>query len=484
MYEMDHKRAIDVLLDNTAEIIIEFNNNGEIILANKSAREKLGYAGEMEGRMMGDILKKDFEQCDGDIAAVMDKLQLTKNAVLYRQNNTCFQAYVNISRDFEENKNGIFALDTEISRVMEYEVARNKEIAAQALSTKNDFVANVTHELRTPVNGIRGHVANLKETCISTEQRKTLNIIERCCDNMSAIINNILDFSKLESGRLELEEREFNFKKMIEHVVETNIVVVNEKGLQLSVNIDENVPEFLIGDELRLTQVLNNLLSNAIKFTSVGFIRIDVTVTLKFNDEIELFFWVADSGIGMSEEDKDKLFQSFSQVDTSITRKYGGTGLGLAITKKLLNLMQGSINVESQKGKGSSFSFSVRLHSKETTPQLEQYRKDIRQYFEQIDNQIINGNEDENYIFGTEENRNEIGGRMEKIVLCIELGAWEKAEVLAEELKTFVETSEPEIKKQVLRLEMAIRKENYDLSMDNYKKLKTFLDGNLVGEKE
>ena len=298
---------------------------------------------------------------------------------------------------------------------------------------------------------------------------------------MSAIINNILDFSKLEAGKFVIEQKEFNFYKMVNHAVETNITAINSKGLHIMVNIDKVIPEYLVGDELRLTQILNNLLSNAVKFTSVGYINIEVTRTVQFDDEIELFFVVSDTGIGISPEEKDKLFKSFSQVDASITRKYGGTGLGLAITKQLIELMHGSIHLESEKGKGSSFSFSVRLHMAEDANQEGQSSEQF-EFINQNHDMSQFDNLEEIFQFGTAENTKEIAGKLEKLILCMEVEAWDKAEAFAHNIKELVEQGPKEIKKAAFRLEMNVRKANYDKSLEQYNNLKTLFEQNVGGK--
>lgn len=465
-------------MEQTLELILVIDRTGEILSSNRMAEEELGYDEGLSGTLIAQILKKEFEKDRADTGessnweSVRAALAENGEAIFYRKNGTCFRAMLRLAFEEETERIYLFALNMESSKEMEYEVMRVKEKAQQAMSVRNEFVANVTHELRTPVNGIKGHVENLRETCLTSEQRRTLNIIGHCCDSMSSLINNILDFSKLESGKLELERREFEFRRMMDYVAETNIAAVNEKGLRFSVNIDENIPEFVIGDELRLSQILNNLISNAVKFTSVGFIRVEVTRTLQFNDEIELFFMVVDSGIGISPEEQDRLFQSFSQVDTSITRKYGGTGLGLAITKELVELMRGKVYLESRKGKGSNFSFSVRLNTRETSSEIESLKKDIREFLEQAKNTEELEKVEEYYRFGSEENKKEIESRMEKLILCIELGAWEKAELWAEELKKLAADADTEVKRAVLRLEMNVRKEDYDRSVRQYETVK------------
>lgn len=466
---------IKALMEEALEIVIVFNGKGEIISGNRMAREILLYEDDIRKANIADILRKSFVN-GGELPGLVSALEDEEEAVIYRHNGTCFRGKTRIIRDKETGLYVLYALNLENCMEMKQEIIRVREIAAQAMEVKNEFVANVTHELRTPVNGIRGHADILRDTGLNTQQRKTLDIIEHCCSNMSAIINNILDFSKLQAGKFELDMERFEFREMMENIIATNMAAVNEKGLQLTVNIDENIPRYLTGDELRLTQILNNLISNAVKFTPVGFVRIEVTMTLQFNHEIELFFMVTDSGIGISKEEQDRLFKSFSQVDSSITRKYGGTGLGLAITKELIELMKGNVYLESEKGRGSNFSFSVRLQTADEGGVREEYKKEIFKVLEERRSREGHVQTEDCYIPGTEANHKEIESGMEKIVLSIELGSWEKAELWAGELKRLTENGGDELRRAVLKLEMALRKENYAASMQSYERVRQIIE--------
>ena len=291
---------------------------------------------------------------------------------------------------------------------------------------------------------------------------------------MSAIINNILDFSKMEAGKFSIDTTEFDFYKMIDQVIATHMAEINKKELQMNVYIDKNIPQSVIGDSLRISQILNNLLSNAIKFTMMGSISIDVSKTMQMNDQIELFFMVRDTGIGISKDEQDKLFQSFRQADASITRRFGGTGLGLSITKQLVEMMGGTIHVESEKGKGSCFSFNIKLRINDTIEES----KDLSEVYKKWTNITMNNEQDikENFFeFGSQDNKAELKKRMEKLVLSIELGSWEKAETLEETIKALTENADSDVRRAVLRLGMAIRKEDYEKSMTAYENAKSIL---------
>ncbi len=462
--------------DASLEIILKFDDHGNVLYANASAKGELGYGEELTGISLDKLLPAELHLQEGGFS-LEAALQMTEG-MMYRKNGTCFPVQMAVKQGSGQNL--LFANNIAQRVETERKLVRMKEEMEETLKVRNEFVANVTHELRTPVNGIRGHVTNLLENGVSGEVKGTLDIIIRCCDNMSAIINNILDFSKLEAGKFVIEEKEFNFYKMVNHTVETNIPAINGKGLRIMVNIDKTIPEYLIGDELRLTQILNNFLSNAVKFTSVGYINIEVTKTVQFDDEIELFFVVSDTGIGISPEEKDKLFKSFSQVDASITRKYGGTGLGLAITKQLIELMQGSVHLDSEKGKGSSFSFSVRLH----VAQKEKEENLVSEHFEFINqNQEMPGydNVEKFFQFGTPENVQEIQGKMEKLILCMEVEAWDKAENFAHNIKELLEQAPKDLKRAAFRLEMNVRKADHDKSVEQYESLKAVFEEAIGG---
>lgn len=463
-------------VDASLEIILKFDDNGHILYANSLAKEELGYGEALSEVNLEKLFPAELHMEEGSFS--LDAVRKMTEGMMYRKNGTCFP--VRMAVKVKGDQSLLFAINIAKRVETERKLVRMKEEMEETLKVRNEFVANVTHELRTPVNGIRGHVTNLLENGVPGEVRNTLDIIIRCCDNMSAIINNILDFSKLEAGKFVIEQKEFNFYKMINHTVETNIPAINAKGLRIMVNIDKTIPEYLIGDELRLTQILNNFLSNAVKFTSVGYINIEVTKTLQFDDEIELFFVVSDTGIGISPEEKDKLFKSFSQVDASITRKYGGTGLGLAITKQLIELMHGNVHLDSEKGKGSSFSFSVRLH----VAQKAKEEQGSGEQFEFINqNQELPGIDslEKFFQFGTPENVQEIKSKMEKLILCMEVEAWDKAENFAHNIKELVEQAPKDLKRSAFRLEMNVRKGDYNKSVEQYKSLKALLEENIGG---
>lgn len=241
--------------------------------------------------------------------------------------------------------------------IKELEISKHE--ADNAANIKEQFLANMSHEIRTPVNSIIGFTNLLQKTSLETDQNQFVSYIKNSGENLLHIVNDILDISKIEAGMLHFQKEAYNIKELC---YSTEMLFYNEsksKNIPFKYSIDKNVPEIIIGDEDRLKQILINLVGNAFKFTEKGFIHLSITSTAKIKNSLRLIFKISDTGIGIAEENLNSIFERFEQADSKTTKTYGGTGLGLSIVKKLVSFQGGNITVESQLGKGSTFTFTL-----------------------------------------------------------------------------------------------------------------------------
>ena len=481
---MEQDRVFQYSVDKALEMMLVFDKNGIITYANEAAKQKLEYGAEVCESLITDIFPGTVSSRESLQELTGRSLGEIKERMAYRKNRTCFPVRSRIIA--YEGKYICTANDTSTESFLEKKITQVGEEAEEAERVKTEFVANVTHELRTPVNVILGNIQALMTKEEDREKLKLLQLVERGCRDMNSIINNILDFSKLEAGKFVLEPRQFSFRNMIDYVKGNHSNRIIEKGLEFSVNVSPEIPEYIIGDELRIVQVLNNLISNAYKFTSVGKIHVEVVKTAQNGNRVELFFMVVDSGIGIAKADQDKLFKSFSQVDASVSRKYGGTGLGLNICKQLVELMGGQIHVQSDVGKGSIFSFDIWVEvSQESMDGVEvpSSQTDV-EYSPSTNEEILLHKlqrlsesyvSEKTWIYGEEENKEEIEKKMSKLILSVEMDNWEKAESFAEAIKQLLEDAPREVKSAVLRLKMAVQKGDYDKTVSAYESLKNLI---------
>jgi two-component system, sensor histidine kinase len=308
---------------------------------------------------IGLIEEQYFEKVIADFAGkkYISNHEMNLNAVS-GEKLTCLVSFNEVELNGTLNKVWIFNNITERKK-LENELVAAKEKAEESIHAKESFVANMSHEIRTPITGIMGLTELLGETPLADEQKEYLSGIMHSSESLLTIINEILDISKINAGKIIIEKVPFNLHKIIKNVAFTLEPRALQKGILFKCRIDESVPENVVGDSVRLSQILWNLAGNAIKFTDKGFVEVSVIKLSEEKNKIRLLFTVIDTGIGIAKNRLKNIFEEFTQADSTISRKYGGTGLGLPIANKLVELHGGTISIESQEGLGSAFRFSL-----------------------------------------------------------------------------------------------------------------------------
>ena len=366
---------IRLLLESTAEAIYGIDLTGSCSFANPACARLLGYGhpDELLGRQMHQLIhhtRSDGTCYPPEACPMCSVLQGEEGVhvddeVFWRRDGSSFAAEY---WAFPQRRDGevvgavMTFFDISARRRGEEELRQASAAAEAATRAKSEFLANMSHEIRTPINAAIGMLYLLQQTELSQAQKNYLDKAKSASNMLLRVINDILDFSKIEAGKLELESAPFSLCAVLRDLSAVASATIKEKPVELSLRLAPGVPDFLVGDPLRLGQVLLNLTSNAIKFTEKGKVDLEVMPLARAGEgEVNLRFTVADTGIGMDPEEQEKLFSAFTQADTSTTRRYGGTGLGLTISAQLVEMMGGAIRVASEKGKGSSFSFTVRF---------------------------------------------------------------------------------------------------------------------------
>ncbi|MFA4924895.1 MAG: response regulator, partial [Ignavibacteriaceae bacterium] len=377
------------IIKNSAEGVFQSTFDGRYVTTNPALAKILGYENEFELRKV-DIVKDVYKnpQDREKLIEILKEHKEVRNirVPLKKKDGSTVMVILNdrLVRDedgrffFEGNMQDIteqITLEKERKRAEEklrQEMVRSEELAKDAVrssETKSIFLANMSHEIRTPMNGIIGFLNLIEQGAYksSEELHDFVTTARQSAETLLDLINDILDFSKIEAGKLQLEEEDFNIREIIDSALQTVSTKVNEKRLKMIVDIDQGTTPLLIGDAKRLRQIYINLISNAVKFTEHGQIRITVNSEKVDKERIKIVSAIEDSGLGIPKDKMDALFKSFSQVDGTMSRKYGGTGLGLAICKELVSLMNGSIKVDPDYTKGSRFVFSVILKKQKNT---------------------------------------------------------------------------------------------------------------------
>ncbi|OHU91835.1 MULTISPECIES: two-component regulator propeller domain-containing protein [Pseudoalteromonas] len=386
----DAEQRLELAMQGANAGMWEWDSYRDILVTNSTWSSMLGYLGDEPEQKFGKSVARwralihpdDFDHVQDTLIAYFKK-QTSMFRCEYRMRTAdgTWKWILTIGRSMQHDasaqKKSIFGINMDISDAKHLEAAlkQAKETAERATQAKSDFLSNMSHEIRTPMNAIIGMSYLVLDTELDRKQRNYVEKIHRSGESLLGIINDILDFSKIEAGKLDIELVPFSIEEVLSNCVDVLSIKAQEKGLMLNISLDPHIPRQLQGDPLRIGQVLLNLGSNAIKFTEQdGQVMINVTLEQQFDDRVTLAIAVIDSGIGMTDEQQQRLFESFSQADSSITRKYGGTGLGLAISQKLVTLMGGKIECQSTPEIGSTFSFNLSVQcltdEQITKPQL------------------------------------------------------------------------------------------------------------------
>ncbi|HZX21678.1 MAG TPA: PAS domain S-box protein [Clostridia bacterium] len=358
----DVLKRYQVIFENARDIIYFVDTDGRIVWANESSLRAYGYSRE-------EMLSLTIYDLGEDSQVVKKQMKTVRGKGLFyeslhtRKDGTTFPTEISVKGVYMGGEQILTSIVRDVTerKNAEQELKAAKEEAEKASKSKSEFLANMSHEIRTPLNGMLGMIDLTLLTELNKEQKENLLTAKHCADSLLNIINDILDFSKMEAGKLVIKDENFNIKELIENIARTHAHHAKKKKLDLSYSFSASIPTYLWGDPNRLQQILDNLINNAIKFTENGGVSVSVEEDIRTDDNIGLKFVVTDTGIGISCKDKDRLFEVFSQLDGSYTKKHGGTGLGLAISKRLVETMGGEMWVESEKDKGSIFSFTLKF---------------------------------------------------------------------------------------------------------------------------
>ncbi|MBW6479315.1 MAG: PAS domain S-box protein [Bacteroidales bacterium] len=351
-------------LENAGDLILWIDNNANFTYVNQTAAAKYGYLKEklMGGMGLSDVDTRITNNQWYEMLQILEnKNSLTMESIHKTADGTTFPVEMSVNKVTYDEKKQYFAFVRDISeRNRNTELEQKIQVARKSAALKQQFLANMSHEIRTPMTGIMGMTSLLMRSNLTGAQQEYVRNIKISSENLLNIINDVLDLSKIEAGKMELKPSRIHLAEFVNQIKEMYQHTARSKGINFKTRIDPLIPKAIIVDENRLKQLANNLISNAFKFTDEGEISISFYLQEKRNDYLILSCIVADTGTGISEQNQKQIFEKFTQIDTSLIRPFEGTGLGLAICKELTHLMGGEIYVESELGKGSKFTFTFR----------------------------------------------------------------------------------------------------------------------------
>ncbi|WDF55925.1 PAS domain S-box protein [Mucilaginibacter sp. KACC 22063] len=359
--------TLSLVASNTTSGVVINNGEGEVEWVNQAFEKITGYnCDDVYGKHLGDVLKGELT----DVSIIEKSRQLSRNKqsfdvdlLVYRKDGKpLWVSVINsviLDAEGKVDKYIEVIIDISAKKKTEIELISAKEEALQLSRAKDMFISVMSHEIRTPLNAVIGISHLLIDEKTNDAQDENLKILKFSAENLLTLINDVLDFAKIETGNVELEKANINLRDLIGSVIASMQYRTGNKTIYLKEHIDADVPQLIVGDKTRLTQILMNLISNAVKFTEEGGVTVDIKVIEQSQKDVRIRFAITDTGIGIAKDKQSTIFESFKQAEADITRKYGGTGLGLAITKRLIELHDSRINIDSVPGKGSTFWFTI-----------------------------------------------------------------------------------------------------------------------------
>lgn len=370
----EEAKMLSLVASNTTSGVVINDANGKVEWINNAFEKITGYSlQDVKGKHLGDTLKGELT----DVSIIERSRELSRNKqsfevdlLAYRKDGEpLWISVINsviLTSDGEVDKYIEVIIDITAKKKVEVELIAAKEKAVQLSRAKDMFISVMSHEIRTPLNAVIGMATLLSEDTADDSQKENLSILKFSADNLMSLINDLLDFTKIETGNVTLEKANVDLRKVVNGVANSLQFKANEKNIYIKQNIAAKVPQFIIGDSARLIQILLNLVSNAVKFTHTGGVNIDIEVLEENDKSVRMRFAVSDTGIGIASDKLNTIFESFKQAEEDTTRKYGGTGLGLAISKRLVELHDSRIHVDSALGKGSTFWFTLTFNKANT----------------------------------------------------------------------------------------------------------------------